>query len=83
VGNSATATGSSHPLVEGAGLTNSGSLEPRPGNPSPGRAAVTRTLIVGNIARAVGSGPEVRGGGIYNYVAGCRAGPGTVPPGSS
>ncbi len=90
--NRSTATGGPHPLVEGAGITNSGSFNevgnpwrPIPGkadivhsvirdneatnfatNPFPGQADLTRVKITRNVARAVGPGSEVRGGGIAN-----------------
>lgn len=85
VGNTSTATGTPHPVVEGAGLTNTGSYNPRPpGNPVPGRAELTRSSIIGNTARAVGPGSEVRGAGIANQdgIVENQRGPGN-PPGSS
>lgn len=67
VNNTATATGSPHPVVEGAGLTNTGSFNPRPPvNPFPGRAELTRTAVAANVAQATGSQSEVRGAGIAN-----------------
>lgn len=83
--NTSTAIGSPHPVVEGAGLTNTGSYNPRPpGNPVPGQAELTRTTIVGNVARAVGPGSEVRGAGIANQdgIVENQRGPAN-PPGSS
>jgi hypothetical protein len=55
IGNTATASGSPHPVVEGAGLTNTGSFNPRsPVNPLPGRAELTRTIVATNLAQLGG-----------------------------
>lgn len=85
VHNTATASGNPHPVVEGAGLTNSGSFNPRPPvNSFPGRAELTRTIVAGNVARAVGTNSEVRGAGIANQdgIVENQRGPGD-PAGSS
>ena len=64
--NRSTATGNNHPLVEGAGLTNSGTFRTNQYRPTPGKAELTRTIVRNNIATAIGPGSEVRGGGIAN-----------------
>ena len=65
--NRATATGSPHALVESAGFMNSGGFAPVGSFlVVPGKAEVVRTLIVGNVAIATGSGAETRGAGIAN-----------------
>lgn len=59
--NRSTATGNNHPLVEGAGLTNSGTFRTNQYRPTPGKAELTRTIVRNNIATAIGPGSEVRG----------------------
>jgi len=64
--NRSSATGSPHALVEGAGLTNSGTFSVTVFRPLPGTADLVRTIVTGNGASAQGPGSEVRGGGIAN-----------------
>lgn len=68
-GNKATATGSPHALVEGAGIMNSGGFSNKSIAaflPVPGLAEITRTTITGNVAEAKGAGAETKGAGVVN-----------------